>query len=463
MQPLPQTVPAEGAPPFKPRRVREPGAAFTAYALLLLVGIYLDVGYRISGVPMLSALPGLAIGLAIFARRLLTGPTLWGVALCFGVYLWSVPAVESGTFFMTRTVAFAQFLFSLIAGLILFWTVTSYSRRSVVRFIDIFLLFYLGLIVLEVFTPFSRVVDAAQQEFYGQTSEAIAGVLNRDANIGLGLRRPKVFLSETSYAAMAFTLALGLRAFLAADRRATLRMVLLSLIGIVLIRSPISVVGLIFVLFGWGIAVGRRVDVALRVIMMVVVGVVIVAALLILQAYVFGARTAAAQSGVDYSTTFRTYGSLAAAWAVAREHPVLGVGIGSIDVAYTTVTQTFLMLGLSRAVVEAEWRSQIQNLPAALILYLGVVGAILFSALAIAYYRYISGRLNHFFWLFTILLGATYAAFYAPKFQTFMFLFAAANRIYNRPEGLLTTPRRAASRRGLPLQLPTQESRSGGE
>lgn len=398
------------------RAYRRPSFAFFLFSLLLLIGAYLDVGLVV-GFPMLSIAPMMLIGLVIFRRRLLSFEILAAFGIATAVYAWSLFAPSQSEYFWPRTLAYGQFLYSILTGLITFWAVTRYDGRTIVRFLGIFLPFYLALIAIEVFTPFSKVIDAYMLHAFGGQEATQTIVNNRDIGIGFGLRRPKLFVSETSYVAIWFAFAMGIKAFLDPSRRSFVPNLTLALAGFLLIRSPISIAGFLFVCVTILAYIMRRADFGLRAVILGISALAGFGLLFVLLTYIFGDRLASAQTGADYSTTYRTYGSLYAALAITRESPIFGVGIGSIDYAYAAITDTYLRLGVPSKSVYAEWRSQIQNLPSSLLTYLGWGGTIIFSIAVLAYWRRVAGPLQYFFWALLALLAATFAAFYSPSLR----------------------------------------------
>lgn len=443
-------------PPAAPGASRRASTGYVLFTLLLLIGAYVDVGLELTGVPMLSVLPAVAIGLFIFRARLLTVPTMYAFGIAVAVWSWSLMAPDLADFFLKRLVALGQFFYSILVGLVLFWTVSSYSSKSIVRFLNIALTIYIVLLVLELFTPFSKVIDAYMSVAFAHDTTFQTIINNRDEGVGFGFRRPKMFLSETSHVAMWFSFMLGIKAFLDPSQRNLLPNLLIAVLGLGLIRSPIAGMGMLYVFLAYALNVTRNSEGGVRVFILAVFGLLLLALLGFVEALVFSERLATASSGSDYSTTFRTYGSFYAAWAVAREHPLFGVGIGSIDLASKPVINSFLSLQIPAYIVIASWRDQIQNLFAALVVYLGWPGAALAGVAVVGYWRAIAGRLEYPFWALFALMSCTYSAFYSPKFMVFIYLFLAVNAVYSRERRQAamtrTTPRRRAPVASLNLR-----------
>jgi hypothetical protein len=79
-------------------------------------------------------------------------------------------------------------------------------------------------------------------------------------------------------------------------------------------------------------------------------------------------------SGMDYSTTYRTYGSLAVAIEVLKKYPLFGVGAGSLMPIKDLIFQTYFQLGVPLTAIETDWNLSINNALASFLIYFGLIG-----------------------------------------------------------------------------------------
>lgn len=413
--------------------LRAPSLLFCAFAILFICGVYTDIPTSRNGIPMISAFPFAVIGFLYFLRRINSVAFLGAIGVAIFVYFISIPATETLEYFPARSLAFGQYVYSVIIGVTLYWTVTSFSAHAVEKFLRTAITVIIVLMAVEIFTPFSEFLDKTMNPLYGLTDFGDI-IRNRDLSIGGGLRRPKLFTSETSYLALSYTLMVCAYAQLSRARGSTVRALLFAVVGLVLIRSPIVAFAAVFVgcliYSGRGKPGGLTTTERRLLLTAFSAPVALTAAFLLTQ--LFTARFQQITSGADYSVTYRTYGSLLAALATVREHPLVGVGIGSIDAAYEPLTQTYLRLGVPASSVFYEWRFQVQNLPSALLIYLGLGGGLAYLFLMHAYARRLVGRLDWKIWSLLILQAATISAFYSPRFNVYFFLILAINFISRR-------------------------------
>lgn len=404
---------------------------FVVFSIMYLIGAFMDVPGP-GGVPMFSAFPFAILAFAVFANRIVTRTTAYAVLLPVLIYAMSFASPEPLDFMGARTVAFVQFLYTMFIAVTFFYVVRSYSARSLTRFIEFAIPIVIILAVLEIVTPLSKLIDNHLMPLYG-LSDYTQIIENRDVGIGGGYRRPKLITSETSYFALAYAFMVCTFVYLTPHKKTIIRGLAYSLVGLVVIRSPIVIVATLFVgLTGVARMSSSRRNQAMRQLALIlVIGIPLIAVGLYLVQMLFEARLQQATSGADYSSTYRTYGSLYAAIATAREMPLFGVGIGSIDLAYGPLTQTFLSLGVPAFSVFEEWRFQVQNLPSALLIYLGMVGTSIYLLYQYHYIKYVTRGARWELWFLLAVLAATASAFYSPRFNVYYFLVLAVTRIRN--------------------------------
>lgn len=382
---------------------------------------------------MISAFPFAVVGLILFIKKLSSIEFLGAIGVALFSYFTSIAATDALEYFPARSLAFGQYTYSIVIAISLYWTVTQFSASAVAKFLSVSLTIMVVMMCIEIFTPFSRFLDSVMNPLYGLTDFSDI-IRNRDLSIGGGLRRPKLFTSETSYLALSYTLMVCAYAQISKRPGSSTRALVLAVVGLILIRSPIVAFAAVFV--GCIIYSGRGKPGGLtpteRRLLMTAFAAPAAVGAAFLVAQLFTARFQQITSGADYSVIYRTYGSLLAAFATVREHPLVGVGIGSIDAAYEPLTQTYLSLGVPASSVFYEWRFQVQNLPSALLIYLGLGGGTIYLLLMHRYARSLIGRLDWKIWSLLILQAATISAFYSPRFNVYFFLILAINVISRR-------------------------------
>lgn len=416
---------ASPAPPHAQQS--RPSFVFSLYAIMFLIGCYMNIPMGIF--PTASALPFALIGMLTFSSRLFSREVFGIIGIALGVFALSLFAPELSNFFGNRILAFMQYLYSAVIGVTLFWAATSFQRRQVARFSEVAIIVLLIGGVIEITTGLSAFLDSTMSQFYS-LGDYIDVINNRDAGIGLGFRRPKFFTSETSYYAMAYCVLVCSYALLSDKKGAQQRALLYGVLGVMLARSPIPVFSILYIgLLGVMGEPGSRGANAKRLLVAVLVAIPILVCGYLLVTFLFEARLRTIDSGDDYSFIYRTYGSLYAALAVLSEYPLSGVGIGSIDIAFGPLTSTYLSLGIPASSVFYEWRFQVQNLPSALSIYLGLFGS-LFYLTTIAFYMKRTLGAIHIHTLFLLaLLSTTEAAFYSPRFNIYFFVILAISRL----------------------------------
>ncbi|NWF44263.1 hypothetical protein F3K02_03200 [Hydrogenophaga sp. D2P1] len=426
---------------------KKPRLIFSIFAIFFLIGCYVNIPY--GPFPMVSALPFALIGVFIFLPRLGRRQFLAAFGIAVGVFLLSNMAPEPSSFFGTRLLAFFQYVYSIVIGLTLYWTITSFERKQIARFSKFAIIFLLIGGTIEITTGLSSVMDSLMAYFYS-LGDYIDIVNNRDVGIGFGFRRPKFFTAETSYFALAYCFLVCAFAWLSEDRRRYALALVFGVLGVLVARSPIPVFSLVFV----GLLAifessksrsGTRVN---ALIIGMVVALPAMALGYTLLQTLFETRLQTISSGDDYSVIYRTYGSLYAALAVLAKNPLFGVGIGSIDLAFTPLTETYLSLDIPASSVFYEWRFQIQNLPSALAIYLGVIGTTYYLVSTSIYVRFLIGPIRWPTIFLFFILSVTEAAFYSPRFNTYLFLTLAISRLAGN--SVVRSSRVASSEPGIP-------------
>lgn len=285
-------------------------------ASLFLFGIYTNVGF-LSGqstFPAVSAVPGLLLLIPFFYKELSKPKIFIALSLPFILLALTVFSPYTNGAYIKRLIAAGQTLFSLGLGLVLYAYVSSHSREQISHFLKFAIPIYICLLALEVLTPLKNVV-IAYMDIYQFTAYDYT-VANRDLGIAGG-HRPKFFTSETSYVAMTLTFAIGLYTWTMKGRGKYITALLYSAAGLAIVRSPILMAAPLLVAVDYGAQAWK--DMALRRFSLVTAPLVSIVVALSFSGVLniaqphFEARLRGIQSGKDYSTTYRTYGSYAGA------------------------------------------------------------------------------------------------------------------------------------------------------
>ncbi len=430
-------------------------------AALFIFGIYTNVGI-VSGqstFPTVSALPGFILLIPFIYKQLLR-PGLYAAfllpALFMVITLFS-PYTSGG--YIKRLIASGQTTYSLCLGLLLYAYISSHSRDQIARFLKFAIPIYISLLALEVLTPLKNAVIGYMNVY--QFTAYDYTIANRDNGIAGG-HRPKLFTSETSYVAMTLTFAIGLYTWTMRGQTKYLTSIAYCIVGLAVVRSPILLAAPLLVAVDYSAQMWR--DIALRRFSLVAapIAAMIVAAsfsgALNLAQPFFEARLRGIQSGQDYSTTYRTYGSYAAGIAVANEYPIAGVGIGTQDIAAPIVQAVFVSRGVPVLAVAKDWKISLANAFAYSLIIFGYAGSILIFSLALIWTRKVSGALDPVFLTLALTLSLTFGAVYTPKYICHWMIFAAVGQAVASSRRLNFLPPKARPTRQAP-QLNSLQTR----
>lgn len=422
-----------------------------AIALLLFGGIYTDLNIM-SGttlIPMVSALPGLAL-ILIYPGVLSPKLVRTAAAAAAAVFVMGLFGPSLGQYLVNRTLGALQTGFGVTAGYACAWVVARLGRTRIHTFLRWFIPIYLACAAMEIVLPPFRAVVTAYLDLYHFEYD-LDEIANREA--GMGGYRPKLFTSETSY--VSTTMMLSLIAYVWTGTRAT-RYAYASvyfLLGLAIIRSPIMALCLpvIFVSLYCDERLGK---VRGQFAFWSTIGVISVLSVVgVAGMDIIATRASNIASGADYSTTFRTYGSLAAAIDVAMSHPLFGVGAGSLEPVKTTIINTYLSLGVPLESTELAWNKSINNALASSVLYFGFGGTLLIIALLFRLFRtdVIMPRVPVA--LALVAYGATYGAIYTPKFLITVMTLLAVSRLRLPPRAALGAIAALQTRQAAPRAL----------
>lgn len=401
---------------------------FSPYAaiatLLLFAGIYTDVPFAAAGgtIPMVSALPGLFL-LGIW-RQTWSGRTFFFLAAPgFAFLAMSLLAPNSAEALPLRINATAQFTLSLAIGYVAANALLKAGADRLHRALGIILPIFVGLLLLEIFTPFREVVKS-YLSVYPRNYDFLALAV-REGN--MGGYRPKLFTSETSYVAMSSVILLTAYVWTGRKAQRYFHALIYTLVLAAIVRSPITLLALPIILVS---ALTDRGAGRLNAMHAVALGFAVIiasAALMVAGSEIMEARLKRISSGADYSTTYRTYGSLAVGWRVASEYPLFGIGPGSLDPARDIIVSTQASFGAPEQAILREWRVSVNNAAASSLVYFGFVGTMLVCSAIFAFVT-VNVEGSRVAVLSALLfLSATSGAIYTPKYAaTFIILVALA-------------------------------------
>jgi hypothetical protein len=414
---------------------------------LYFLGIYSDIGMRIGDtavIPMVSAFPGLIMLLlvkGVVSPRLVSfvrWPFLF-VVVC------GVLAPKLGVMYANRLLGAGQAALSAGMAYVACWTLSRLGRTRIHRFLSIAIPIFLVLIAIELAVPQMRQVQTAFARIYGYGADYDWEALsNREAT--MGGYRPKLFTSEASYVGTSAMLMLIGYVWTGQGIRRYLHAAGYFCVAAILIRSPIVLLSLppIVSAVYTDKSLGRRRSTYSF--WMTIIAVILGALILLLGPALLADRLNNVTTGADYSTTYRTYGAVAVAVNTLKQYPLFGVGAGSIAIIKNTIISTYLSFGVPLSAAETDWRANLNNSYAAILVYFGFVGA---SVIILVVWRMFLNDVKKprlpvalaFF-----LYGITFGAVYSPKAMiTFTVIIAAAKLRANYP-AVATSARRPPAR-----------------
>lgn len=399
---------------------------FAFATALYFLGIYADIGIRLgesSTVPMVSALPGLAM-LLVYPGIVTPRIVRFVVVPATFVLVLSAVAPNFGALVVNRLLGAGQAGLSCMMGYVAAWVLARLGRVRLHRFLTFAIPVFLILLLIEIVVPQMHTLMLAYHNLYGYEVD-IDALDERES--GMGGYRPKLFTSETSYVGTSAMLMLvgyvwtgiGVRRYVIAS----VYLVLATL----LIRSPIVILALppIFVAVYTDGTLGRLRS--LYAFWMTIITTIMVTIIGLVATSILYNRLSDAASGLDYSTTYRTYGALAVAINVLKKYPLFGVGAGSLQPVKNIIIATYLGLGVPLEATESQWNMSINNAFASTPVYFGLVGT---GVLLVGLWRLVRSDVRAPRLPFLLaMLGyfTTFGAIYTPKFViTLMVLFTVA-------------------------------------
>lgn len=388
---------------------------FAFATALFFLGYYTDLGIGIGQggtIPMVSAIPGLALLLSypgVFSYRLvrfIVVPMLFVVVM-------SILAPSLGALLINRLLALGQTGYSAMMGYAASWALARCGRVRLHKFLSRAIPVFLVLLVIETVLPPMHSLMQAWIDLYGIDTDFEA-LANRD--MGMGGYRPTLFTSETSYVGTTAMLMLIGYVWTGIGVKRYINAAIYMVLAAGIIRSPIVVLALpaIFAAVFTDRTLGRYRSI--YVFWMTIIAVVAVALIALLAFGVIAERLNDISSGKDYSTTYRTYGAVAVAFAVLHHYPLFGVGAGSLKPVKDIIISTYVGLGVPVAAVEISWSMSINNAFSSVPIYFGLIGT---AVILIALWRLIKCDILQA--KIPVILAfagycITFGAVYTPKF-----------------------------------------------
>lgn len=436
----------------------------TFLMLLFLLGIYLEFSPRLAaGVPVPCALAGVA-GLTMLFRnaRMAHERQLVALVAVIGLFLLSILSVGTMEFIGERLKGFIQISYSLIIAYGAWLTMMLYERERLSR---LFLWFCVAIIVgcaLERYAGLGAISDAVRLRLYPEG--VVYDADTRDLILYGGVR-PKLFTSEPSHVAFAFTVFGFIWYVLTTVPRKTLVYAVLLAAGMVMMRSPTLVLGFALVV-PYQLLIGGRsfrgplrgADVTL--IMVTAISLGAIAAGVFGGAQMFSERVEQISTGHDQSFFSRVIGPFLVAVDTIQQHPVAGAGLTGEEYIEDRVHQVYY----STPTYNERWalddiRYALTNYFYLHWIYLGLMwGAIMLWALT-RFLKTLYVPSASFCWIIWATMGHAAGAYVSPKPWTVLILSAAAAVLHYRQPFAM---RRPVYRPRAPMLRTEPQLRSGG-
>ncbi|HUZ74233.1 MAG TPA: hypothetical protein VMU87_14725 [Stellaceae bacterium] len=430
----------------------EPHLGWVDMALLCLylLGLYTHYTFNVAAhVPFPSAAAGIAGMVMLVRRRDDIAPAAWmtllGVVL---LYLVSILCATDLSFLGRRLNGFIQLVYSLVIGYAAFLTLVHAGRRQIA---GMFLAFSLVIVVgclLEDYAGLGPISDWVRERLYSQ------GIYNADLRdkILYGVVRPKFFASEPASVTFAFSLFLFIWLVVSRWRWKLIAYVALVGVAIFAIPGPTLLLMLLLVLPYELFLVGRRFDGRvepadlLRFVKFGVLGVLLVAAVVVMSNTIFAARLKDIMEGNDASFFYRVLGPALAARDIMAHYPIAGAGLTgepfvanrivnvyvqspAYSVAWTLVSPSTELL------INYFWLHWI---------YLGIVWGSIMVAAVTVWLKVLGVPSPTFCWLVWAILGQASGAYVGPLAWSVLY-FAGAAAVLHRRSGSGVVMHRARS------------------
>jgi hypothetical protein len=351
---------------------------FACATALFFFGYYADLGIAVGQggtIPMVSAMPGLVM-LLIYPGVLSPRMVRFIVAPMLFVVSMTVFAPSLRELLINRLLGIGQTGYSALMGYVASWALARCGRARLHKFLSRAIPIFLVLLVIEVLLPPMHSLMQAWIDLYGFDTDFEA-LGNRD--MSMGGYRPTFFTSETSYVSTAAMLMLIGYVWTGIGVKRYIKAAIYLVLAAGIIRSPIVILAfpVIFASVFTDATLGRARSI--YVFWMTIIALVAVSLIALLAVGLIGERLSQVSNGTDYSTTYRTYGAVAVAFAVLHRYPLFGAGVGSLKPVKDIIIATYIGLGVPIVAVDATWNMSINNAYATVPLMFGLVGSAVIS------------------------------------------------------------------------------------
>jgi len=398
------------------------GRVLTLWYLLVMFTVFsLQVGdLRIT---CFFALPA---ALAMFARNMNSANRreMWPLALLLGVALLSVIAGKDAEFIGERSQSFVLFCYSIFMAYALRLELGR-AQRSDVSWISGWLLSTIMIAaVLERLGPLRPASDA----FRAWNSPYVYAAERRDLIIA-GFIRPSIFTAEPSYAALGIAV-FSIAWFVSTKSRYRVMLFgLVTVLALILIRSPILAISLPpvgLILLAGAFRQSSRSRRAEHVFFAVTF--LMFATIL---SYLGVGAMSAARGGIagDQSLAVRLVAPPRIAAAVLGDSPMLGAGLGGRGVLLTEFETVFHQLDLTRAINSSNNEIRLPNVFWEHWIYFGLAGGVIAAYAIVRYFRTLCGGNCIAAALFLFLLANSFGGYSTPRFWSFATLVVIATAL----------------------------------
>lgn len=416
-----------------------PGAADHFLVVLFLLGIYLGVAARLPGnIPVPAVIAGVAglILLVKHARRITTHHIVVVIAVVT-VYAASVLSAPDYRFLGERFKGLVQIGYSIVIAYGFYLVAMGYDRARLGRiFFALCVVLLIGSTLENYFAPMRDISDA----FRTRAFESGVYVADIRDQMFYGRVRPKLFTSEPSALAFAYTLFAFVWYVLSRWHLKAAGYLALLAAGYFLMRSPTLFLGVLLVPL-YEILVAARAGPANprratgpRIVVAFGLG-----AVLVLAAGVFGAellkdRIESIVSGHDLSFFGRLVAPILTVVAVVGEHPLTGAGLtgwefidGTVRQIYSSapgLASDFRFDSAAHALTNYFWLHWI---------FLGLFWGCVAIAALTWFLRALGAPSALFCWGVWIVFGQASGGYVDPRTWIVLFLACAASVLHERP------------------------------
>ncbi len=316
--------------------------------------------------------------------------------------------------------SFILFVYSIVVCYGIYLELKGWTKAQLNKLFFVVLCSLLIGSTLEVLTPFKIVSDKAREFMFSQ------GLYTQDWRDLLyhGGIRPKLFTSEVSHLAKFYVFALVCW-FVTSDRPRTMLIYIAFLIGgLLIIRSPIILLGfgfLVALLFDKGRLAGKTM---LNLVLILLLCLVLSPVALVIIDAVMAERVDRILEGKDGSFFQRFLAPLQIMLAVLADHPVFGLGFGGKEAGIPYSLKVHAQFDLSLATYK-DTVPLGANALFLLVMQTGVVGFTLFAILYWKMIRTLAGRYEYTILATTLLFMNVIGALNTVRIWSYIFILFA--------------------------------------